>query len=272
MRLILFIVRICKEAAKDDLFAMASQLTYKMLLAFFPFLIFLISLFGFANVDGRYWIHMISEIMPDEISRLLNVFFSEVISTRSMGVLSVSLLISLYNASSGFFVVIRCINLTYGYKNSRNFIINQLISISLVFMFALSLTSMLLLMIFNDKIIEFITQLIPAAPFIKQLFAFIGSLITVGVLLVTTMMIYKLSNCKKPRLIRVLPGAIVTVALWIVSSKVFNIYINNFARFSRIYGSIAGVFILIMWLNIISTALLLGSEINSILDRTENSE
>jgi len=268
MRLILFVARIGKEAVKDDLFAMAGQLTYKMMLAFFPFLIFLISLLGFVNLDRHYWINELFSVMPDATVSVLNVFYNEVLNTRSVGVLSTSLLLSIYNASSGFFVVIRCVNLTYGYRSSRNFFVNQLISILLVFMFALSLTSMLLLMVFNDKIFEFIIQFIPSTPLLKHLSTFIGSLISAGILLITTMMIYKLSNSKKTRLKHVMPGAIATVTLWITSSKIFNIYVNNFSRLSYIYGSIAGVFILIMWLNLISTSLLLGSEINSMLDKT----
>ncbi|MDR1559652.1 MAG: YihY/virulence factor BrkB family protein [Clostridiales bacterium] len=272
MRLILFIVRIAKEASKDDLFAMAGQLTYKMLVAFFPFLIFLISLLGFANLDARYWMQTLSDAMPAEAGRLLEVFFDEIINTPSVGVLSTSLLVSLYNASSGFFVVIRCVNQTYGYKNCRNFFLNQLISIALVIMFAMSLTSMLLLLIFNDRIFAFAESLMPTAPYVGPMFELIGFLICAGVLLFTTMMIYKLSNCRNPRLLSVMPGAIVTVLLWVVSSELFNIYINNFARYSKVYGSIAGVFILIMWLNIISTSLLLGSEINSMLDKNAESQ
>jgi len=251
---------------------MAGQLTYKMLLAFFPFLIFLISLLGFMNLDERYWMQMLAAALPGEAGNLLDVFFYEVINTRNVGVLSTSLLISLYNASSGFFVVIRCINHTYGQKNCRNFIANQLISFTLVIMFALSLASMLMLLIFNDSIIAVLTDFFPTVPFVGQLFAFVGFLITTGILLITTMMIYKLSNCKKPRLLSLMPGALATVALWVVSSKAFNLYVNNFARYSKVYGSIAGVFILIMWLNIISTALLLGSEINSLLDKTVAAE
>ena len=266
MRLILFIIRIGKEAVKDDVFAMAGQLTYKMLLAFFPFLIFLISLLGYANIDRHYWINELFSVMPDGAVSVLNSFYDEVIMTRSVGIMSTSLLISLYNASSGFFVVIRCVNLTYGYKNCRNYLKNQLISISLVFMFALSLTSMLLLMVFNDRIFSLIIQFMPDTRFIRLLSTFVGFIFSAGIMLITTMMIYKLSNCKNTSLLHVTPGAVVTVSLWIISSKVFNIYVNNFSRLSYVYGSIAGVFILIMWLNLISTSLLLGSEINSMLD------
>jgi membrane protein len=266
MRVVLFIIRAGKEAAKDDLFAMAGQLTYKMLLAFFPFLIFLISLMGFINMDGQLWLNEMRYILPGGAVGILDVFYDEVIKTRSVGVLSTSLLVSLYNASSGFKVVVRCVNLTYGYKNCRNFLVTQFISIILVFMFALSLTSMLLMMIFNDKISAFVLRLVPEAELVKGIFTVLGFIASTGILLITTMMIYKLSNCRKTRLSHVLPGAVVTVAMWIISSKVFNIYVNNFSRLSYIYGSIAGVFILIMWLNLISTSLLLGSEINSMLD------
>jgi len=272
MRLLLFIIRVFKESAKDDLFAMAGQLTYKMLLAFFPFLIFLIALMGFMDLDEAYWMQMLSAALPDQTGSMLEAFFDEVIHTRSFGILSASLLIAFYHATSGFFVVMRCVNLTYGQKNSRNFFVNHLISSVLVLMFSISLISMLVLMIFNDMIYELVIQLVPTLPFIQQLFAFVGILIASGVLLITTMMVYKLSNCRKPKLRSVMPGAIVTVGLWVLSSKAFNLYINNFTRYSRIYGSIAGVFILIIWLNIISTALLLGSKINFLLDKSVTAE
>jgi len=47
-------------------------------------------------------------------------------------------------------------------------------------------------------------------------------------------------------------------------------YVNNFSRYSKVYGSIAGVFVLMFWLNIISFVLLLGSEINALLDDNED--
>ncbi|MDR1914229.1 MAG: YihY/virulence factor BrkB family protein [Clostridiales bacterium] len=266
MRLITGIISLVKEAEKDELFSLAGQLTYKMLMAFFPFLVFVISSLAFLNLNGEYWISTLTDILPSEAGSLLSVFFNEVINTPNVGVLSVSLLISLYNASSGFYVVIKCVNQTYGYKDCRNFFLNQLISLCLVLIFTLSLASMLILMIFNNNIFDLYEQFFPHAPNAERLFQLTGFIITMGILLLATMIIYKLANCRHPKFKKVLPGALVAVGIWVIASEGFSIYVNNFAKFSKIYGSIAGVFILITWLNIISTTLLLGSEINSMLD------
>ncbi|MDR1537412.1 MAG: YihY/virulence factor BrkB family protein [Clostridiales bacterium] len=265
MKFFLFLVRIGKESAKDELFAMASQLTYKILLAFFPFLIFLLSMLGFLNLDQKYWIDLITGALPGEAASILDVFIDE-IAPKNVGVLSASLLVTVYSASSGFSVAMRCISQTYGFKYCRSFIKSQLASIFLMLLFVLSLASMLVLMIFNDLILNLIQQHIPLGDIAKQIIHLVGFIFTVGVLLITTMLIYKTSLCKKTRFFSFLPGALVTVLSWIVSSKVFNIYVNNFAKYSKVYGSVAGIFILIMWLNLISTSLLMGSEINSILD------
>ncbi|MDR1001304.1 MAG: YihY/virulence factor BrkB family protein [Clostridiales bacterium] len=263
MRILSFIIQLVKEAEKDDLFAMASQLTYKLLLAFFPFLIFLMSYLAFLNLDTIYWQTILAEIIPGEAGGIITVFFDEVISTQNMGVLSISLLFSLFTASSGFAVVIRCVNQTYGYKNCRSFIKTQLISLALVVMFAFSLSAMLVLLIFNDIILDYLSNFIHYPDNFGFIFDILGIVITAGVLLLTTMLVYKLSNCKPVKMKGILPGALFCVALWIISSKAFSIYIDNFSSYYKTYGSIAGIFILMMWLNIVSTSLLLGSELNS---------
>jgi membrane protein len=269
MRPIRFLIQLGKEAQRDDLFALASQLTYKLLLAFFPFLIFLISTLAFLSLDATQWIETLENILPGEAGNLLDVFFKEIVFTKNLGVLSISLLVSLYSSSSGFAVVMRCVNLTYEQKDCRNFFFTQLISIVLVLIFSLSLVSMLVLLIFNKLLFNFFAHLLPYPEVMEIIFESLGFLVDVVILIIAVMFIYKLANCKKQKLRSVLPGACVTVIIWIVASKAFSIYVNNFGNYSKVYGSIAGIFILIVWLNMISTTLLIGSEINSLLD--ENS-
>jgi membrane protein len=263
MRVLSFIIQLVKEADKDDLFAMASQLTYKLLLAFFPFLIFLMSYLAFLDLDTVYWQTTLAKIIPGEAGKVITGFFNEVISTQNMGVLSISLLFALFTASSGFSVVIRCVNQTYGYRNCRGFIRTQLISLLMVVMFAFSLSVMLVLLIFNDVILDHLSTFIHYSESLRYIFDISGVVITSGMLLIITMLVYRLANCKPVKMKNLLPGALFCVVLWIASSKIFSVYVDNFASYSRTYGSVAGIFILIMWLNIVSTSLLLGSELNS---------
>ncbi len=262
---ILFIIKLVKEVQKDDLIAKANELTYKLLLALFPFIIFLMTLLGFLNIDGNLFIKQMSEYMPKEIMGLIDVFVVEVINTRNVSLLSTSLFISIFAASSGFDSVIRGINQCYGCKETRNYFHVKLLSIVMVFIFTASIIFSLVLIIIDTN---FISNIDPEH-FPKLTSTFFGVVllaVSIFVLLITVMLIYRLSGCKKIRFKSLLPGALFTVIIWVIGSKGFNIYIENFSRFSKVYGSLGSIVILMLWLNIISIVLLLGSEINALLD------
>lgn len=65
---------------------------------------------------------------------------------------------------------------------------------------------------------------------------------------------------------RIFPGAILTVALWAASSTLFSVYVSRIARYSTLYGNLATVAIVLLWLWLASLALLVGGEVNALLD------
>lgn len=62
-----------------------------------------------------------------------------------------------------------------------------------------------------------------------------------------------------------IPGAVFVTLGWITVSLAFSFYVNNFANYSRIYGSLATIFVLMTWLYISSIIIIIGGEINSVL-------
>jgi membrane protein len=65
---------------------------------------------------------------------------------------------------------------------------------------------------------------------------------------------------------RIFPGAILTVALWAVTSTAFSFYVGRIASYATLYGNLATVAIVLLWLWIASLALLVGGEVNALLD------
>ena len=63
----------------------------------------------------------------------------------------------------------------------------------------------------------------------------------------------------------VFPGAVVCTVGWLIVSLIFSFYINNFSNYSKIYGSLGAIIILITWLYITSIILILGGEVNSVM-------
>lgn len=263
-----FVKILIKKTTENELMLMANALTYKLLIAIFPFIIFLMTLLGFSNLDIETYLIEVSKTLPKPIGNILIVFVKEVVQTKSVSLLSTSFLITIYSASTGFNSIIQGLNRAYEQEDTRNFIIKRGTSVMLVFIFAILVNCSLLIFIFSDYIEKLIIKYTPLEfipYFLNSIFLYIFVAL---VLLVMVLVIYKISISKKVTLKSILPGATISVFSWLILSKGFNIYVNNFSRYSKIYGSIGSIFVLVIWINMISLVLLLGGQINAILEKT----
>lgn len=253
-----FIVELGKKAIEDDLFSLANELAYRMFLSLFPFIIFFVSLLGFLNLEDSPFLIQIFQALPAEISDFVWDFVVETQASPSRGIISASLVVSIYSASNGFRAVIRGVNKAHAYKDDRSWIKKTALSTVLMFIFSFSIITMFTLWIFSNALLNILNLNIKIAIKLTT------GIISMAMLLVATAWIYRLACVRKGNE-KILPGACFTVILWAVSSEVFALFISRYSNISIVYGSIAGVFILMMWLNIISFILLLGNSVNAIL-------
>ena len=114
----IFITQLGRKAIEDDLFALSNELAYKILLSFFPFIIFLVSVLGFLNLENSPFVAELFQSLPLEVGAVAGNFVSEVQARPSPGILSVSLIVSVYSASNGFRAVIRRVNKAHAYRDS----------------------------------------------------------------------------------------------------------------------------------------------------------
>jgi len=265
-KLLLFIVKLVKATNENNLITHANELTYKLLLSFFPLILFTMSLISFLrlNVDG--FLFDVANALPADIVNIVTDFTHEVFDKRNAGVLSGSLLITVFTASSGFNAIRKGLTKAYRLKETRNFIVSRFISMVLVLVFTAMIIASMLILIFGDTIYKMLAENFILNGFWEVVFGLSGYLIIMVAMLFTIILIYKFSTCKKISVFEAFPGALVALLIWVVSSKALSIYINNFGKYSTAYGSIAGVVILMLWLNIVSTALLLGGQINALIE------
>lgn len=264
-KLFFFLFNLALRVHHKRIFERASGLAFRVLLAFFPFIVFLMSLMGFLHLDESAILSGLYEVLPRDISYLVAGFVQELSIARSTGLLSAALFFSVYNTTNGFRAIIRCVNVAYGVEEKRGFALQVLLSFVLMMLFSLSLFIMLGLLIFGQHIWGYFFP--NANDLIVALSSGAASLV---VLIFTTMLIYRLACAKKLPTRHVLPGAIFTVVAWVVASSFFGFVTQNFTQYPAIYGSIAGVFILILWLNVISILLLIGNELNALLAEYSN--
>ena len=248
----------------DDLAAMSAQISYYLILAFFPFLFFLINLLSFTPLPNRLLLANFYAILPQDTAMLVKTMLTETVQAKSGTLLVLSMLTSLWAASRGMSAIIRGLNHSYGVKESRHFIRLNLVAllstIGLTVMVMLSFIMIVLGRIIGSTVFGYLG----AKSLFYSIWSFLRYGITIGLLLITFYLIYRYLPNRKLNGIHVLAGAVFTTFGWIGASLLFSFYVNNFGSYATVYGSLGGLFALIFWLYISTLIFLLGGALNAI--------
>src|SRR5690242_10120577 len=130
------IKKLYNKITEDDIFALASQLSYNLILAFFPFLIFLLTLIGSSRLNSKDVLTLLSSILPISAYELIKTIVVEVVDVQQSSLLWLSIGIAIWTAASGFSAVIKGLNKAYEVKETRSYIKVKIISISCTFILA----------------------------------------------------------------------------------------------------------------------------------------
>lgn len=259
--MIYFIVKI-KE---DDVFALGAQLAYYLVLAFFPLLIFIMTLIGFSSLDSMQVIEGLNAILPSNVVDLTSSIIIEVVEHQSGSILGVSAVLTVWSASSAFRAVIKGVNKAYNIKENRSFVNRAIMAIICTFALGFIVMLTLGLLVFGQVIGDLLIKYVPYENILNKLWGATRYCIVIVIMIMIFAAIYRYTPSKRTEWREALPGAIVTTLGWITVSLIFSFYINNFANYSRIYGSLGAVFVLMTWLYISSIIIILGGEVNSVL-------
>ncbi|MDO4536492.1 MAG: YihY/virulence factor BrkB family protein, partial [Clostridium perfringens] len=260
---VFFIIGLIKKIFQDDIISNGAQLAYFLMLAFIPFLIFLITLIGKSKISSNDLLILLSSIMPKTSFELVKNTIGGIIDIQRPDVLWGSIIIAIWVSSSGFGAVIKGLNSSYGVTETRNYILRKLLSIIYTVLLAWTIAMTLLLYVFGGLIEKFIISRLDH-PFIINVFWYAGrySIILI-VMFIIFLFLYNVTPCKRLGWKEVMPGAIFTTIGWIVTSLIFTFYVNNFNNYAKIYGGLSAVFAIMIWLFISSLTLLVGGELNA---------
>lgn len=260
-----FIIYFIVKIKNDDIFALAAQLAYYLILSFFPFLIFLLTLIGLSNLDSMEVLGALRAMLPTSAFELIYNVIIEVIEKQNTGLLGASLLLVVWSASSAFRAVIKGINKAYGLNENRSFIKRAFIAIICTFSLAFVILLTLILLVFGGLIGNLIASYLPHPIIVYRIWNFLRYILVIFMMILIFASIYRYTPSKRLKWKEVFPGAIACTVGWLVVSLGFSFYINNFSNYSKIYGGLGAVIILITWLYLTSIILITGGEINSII-------
>jgi membrane protein len=257
------------EISDQNLFLIAGGVTYAVLLALFPGLAALVSLYGlvFATAQIEKQVAALSGVLPAPMQELLSQQLHSLVESSSgaLGVAAiVGLLVALWSASRGMSGLITAINIAYEEKERRSFLKFDLIAIGMT----VGLVVGGILAIALIAVLPAVVQLLAVGSATKWLLLLVQWSLLIILVLAGLAVLYRFGPDRdKPQWRWVTPGAIAAAALWIVASVGFTVYVANFNSYDRTYGSLGGVVILLTWLYLSALMVLLGAVINAQSER-----
>jgi membrane protein len=256
------------EIGSDDLMSRASDLAYNFLLASFPLLLFLVSLFGVFASQRQHLqeslFFYLAQVLPPAALTLVSNTLQEVIQKSSGIKLVFGLLFAIWAGSGGVSSLISGLNIAYSVRDSRPWIKVKLRAIVLTVAISILIIAALLIVLYGGYLAESLgAQFGLRAVSVLAWKAAQWILALAFVLLAFAIIYYYGPDLKEQHWYWITPGAIVGMTLWIIVSVAFRIYLHFFNTYSRTYGSLGAVIILLFWFYVTGFAFLIGGEINS---------
>lgn len=250
----------------DEVPAIGGQLTYFLILSIVPFLMFFLNLLKYTSISGLEISDNILITIPLETQALFENIIKETINSSSETLLSFSILLSIWTGSLGINSMIKAINRAYNVETKRPYWRARALSIIFTIVLAFLLVLVLAMLVFGKIIGEKIFTKFGATYVFYHIWEFLRMIIPIVAMITIFALLYKLSPPHEENLNlkfnETLPGAIFASLGWIIASMIFSFYANNFGNYSKIYGSLGGIIILLIWLYIANIVIILGGEIN----------
>ena len=257
--------RVWKETQIDQVPLLAAGVAFWAFISLFPAMIAAVAVYGLvadpATVTRQA--EVVTDALPRDAASVI-VDQMETISSQSEDALNVSLMISvllaLWTSSAAVSNVMSAINTAYDEEETRSYFrrkgIALLLSLGAVAFVVISVGLIAVAPVLLDT---FVPE--GATRALLQAGRWVGLVCAV---MVGTAVLYKVAPDRdNPRLSWVSVGSVVATVAWLLASLGFSLYVDNFGRYSRTYGALAGVAILMLWLWITALIVLVGAEINA---------
>lgn len=263
-----FFRELTQEISDDDIFNGAAALGFWLTLAVFPAMIFLMAVIPYlpiARVDEAI-MDLLRQTLPASAADMFYGVVQEVTREARGGILSFGLIATFWAASAGMYAIMQQLNVTYDVKEGRSFLKARGISLGLSLLFGFLVVGAFSLVVLGGTLQGWIGNHFGTGDVLLGFFAVFRWVMIVLALLLGFALIYYLGPDVEQSFKFITPGSVLGVVLLIAASLAFKFYATNFGDYNATYGSIGAVIILMLWLYITGLVLLLGSEINALIE------
>ena len=242
----------------------SAALTYYLLFALFPLLIFLNTLLALWAVDLESLLWEFEAVIPRDILDLAEQYLVYLSRTSSATLMWFSLVFSVYFPYRAVNALFLSVRKAYDAGAPKRFLRYQFRVLLYTILLVVTIFLSLVISAVGRRALEFAANYIylpdgAIALWTRLRFVFLGA-----VLFAMIALLYALSLDGRQVKSGIWPGVLASLAAWVGLSLLFSLYVERAARYSLIYGSIGTIIVLLLWLYLAATTLILGAEFNSV--------
>lgn len=266
-----------KGVDEEDIISNAAQVAFYFAFALFPLILFLVSLFGLvlesANDLRAEMFFYLKQVMPYSAFDLVKETIEEVTNASSGGKLTFGVLTALWAASAGIDSIRLVLNGVYNLTETRAWWKTKLISLTMTLSLGVLVTLALSGFFYGSKLLTAALNYLNLPVESPLIVSVVQWIIVAAVLITIFALLYNyLPNHKKYKWVWVSPGALSSIILWVLVSYAFKFYLGYFDSYSKTYGSLGAMIILMLWLYLTALVVLIGGSINAVLQEFSDPE
>lgn len=273
-----FVKDLVKEFRDDDLGGAAAELAFRFFLAFFPFLLMLLTIGAFVSSatgvsdPAQEVVDLFGDSLPGDAASVIRSQTEQVVENDSLSLLTVGFLGTLWAAGNGTAAIMKATNRVYDVEESRPFLKRTGLAIALTLLAGGAIIIALAATLVSEVLARDIAESIG----LGRAFGWLVTLVRIPLVLLLIVgaasLVYWLAPDTKRPFKLVTPGAFVFAIGWAAATWLFALYVSHFGNYNATYGALGAAIILLTWLQLTSTLLLLGAELNSVVDPAVDTE
>jgi len=264
--------RTFSNVAAHDVPKSAAALTYQLLFALFPLLIFVSNLLGLLDLNVESITKALLPILPDDVVYLLESYLNHVTDKSSPLLFWFSLIFTLWFPMQATKGLMDDVRLAYQLGKPARPLLYLIRQFVFTILFLIIILVLFLLAILGRQFVTTVSGWLGIAALLQQipavllnLWQYVRFALLAAIMFVALGLLYAIAQDGKNRVRTILPGVALAMTAWLAASIGFSVYVENFADFSLIYGTLGAVIVLLMWLYLTSFILILGAEFNAAL-------
>ncbi len=245
------------DVARDS-----AALTYYLLFAIFPLLVFFSTLVGLMHLDIEGLLDSMSRILPEQVLGIVGSYLEYVSTSPSRQLLVFSLIFSIWFPMRSTSCLMHSVRKAYGMLQPPGLVGGTLRNLAFTLWLIVTIAASIVLTTVGRRALKFVSGLVRISAGFIDLWGTLRFVALGVIMLLVLVPLNMLARGNRCPLREVVPGVLLSMVAWLALSAAFSYYVENVAHYSELYGSIATIVVVLLWLYMTGQVLIMGAEYN----------